>query len=454
MANSYRNDLTEGNIFLQLISFFGPMFFANLLQMVYNIVDMAIVGHFVGSNGLAAVSVSTSAISVLTFTAMGISAGGQVIVSQYTGAGRHDKTQKLIGTFFSATLVLSAILTLISVVFRGPILHFANVPESAWKDGVVYFVTCSCGSVFTYEYNAVSAIFRGMGDSRRPLVFVLIATILNVVLDILLVAVIPLGTLGAALATVISQAVCFSVSIIFMYRHKDVYGFDFRLKSFRIYRDSLLPLIKLGCPLALQGCLINIVILIVNRWINEYGVIVTAITGIGNRLCSVSQTFSTAIATSASSVVGQSVGAKKYDRVMKTVWASGALAFGIASCIALLMVIFPRAVYSIFTSDPEVLDMVKVYNPVAILLVYGSAFRAPANGLITGTGNSSMNFVLAIIDGLFGHLLIPVILGFVLHLGLMGLWYGYGIAGFTPFFVGIVYMVSGKWKTGRNWLER
>jgi len=454
MNKEYKYDLTQGNIFLQLFSFFGPMFFANLLQMVYNLADMAIVGQFIGSNGLAAVSVSTSVITVLTFLAFGISNGGQIVMAQYTGANRHDKTQKLIGTFLSFVLLVSLVLTAFSVIFRTPILRFANVPAEAWDDGMAYFVTCSCGAIFTYEYNAISAIFRGLGDSRRPLLFVLIATVLNIVLDLVFIAVLDMGTFGAALATVIAQAVCFFSAAVFLYRHRQAYDFPFRLQDFRIDWEALKPVLKLGGPFALQGGSITLVILIVNRWINEYGVVVAAITGIGNRLASISQTFSSAVAASAGAVIAQSTGAKKYDRVLKTTGASGILSVGIVSLIVLLMVLFPRAIYSIFTSDPAVLDMVPVYNPVGILLVYGSAFRAPANGLISGTGNGTMNLLLAVVDGLIGHLLLPVLLGFGLGMGLTGLWYGYAIAGFTAFFVGLLFVVTGRWKRGKNWVER
>ena len=439
-------DLTDGSIAAQLFGFVGPLFLSNVLQTVYNVVDMAVVGRYVGNAGLSAVSVCGELVNILTFLAMGFANAGQVLISQYVGAKRRDKVRELIGNLFTVMLIAALAFTGAALFFRDGILRFANVPAEAATDARAYFVICACGLVFTYGYNVVSAILRGMGDSRHPFVFIALASILNIVLDLLLVAVCGLGSAGAAYATVISQALSFLASMVFLARNRAAFGFDFRPKSFALRREALIPLVKLGVPIALQYGLIQFGKLVVTRWINGYGVNVSAITGVGNKINSIGMTFSSAVSTSAAAIIGQCIGAEKYGRVWKTVCISGALSVSIATVLAGLLALFPEAVFGIFTDDAQVLAMSRAYMPVAAVMLYSSAFRAPMNGLINGSGHSRLNFLLAFLDGIAGHIGLAALFGFGLGFGLPGLWYGNAAAGFIPFFVGLAFYMSGKWK--------
>ena len=275
-------DLTSGNIAVQLLRFVGPLFVSNVLQTVYNVVDMAVVGHYVGSIGLSAASVCGDLVNILTFTAMGFANAGQVLISQYVGARRPDKVQQLIGNLFSLLLAVALMFTVMAMLFRGRLLDFSNVPTEALSDAKAYFTVCALGLVFTYGYNAVSAILRGMGDSKHPFIFIAIASVLNIVLDLWFVAVLGMGCAGAAWATVISQALSFTVSIVFLVKNKEAFGFDFAPGSFALRREALVPLVKLGIPIALQYGLIQCGKVFVTRWVNGYGVTVSAITGVGS----------------------------------------------------------------------------------------------------------------------------------------------------------------------------
>lgn len=439
-------DLTSGNIAAQLLRFIGPLFISNVLQTVYNVVDMAVVGHYVGNVGLSAVSVCGDLVNILTFTAMGFANAGQVLISQYVGAKRHDRVRQLIGNLFTVLLLVAAFFTVFALMFRESIFDFAKVPAEAMEDARAYFIICSLGLVFTYGYNVVSAILRGMGDSHHPFVFIAVASVLNIVLDLWLVAGLGMGSAGAAWATVISQAVSFIASMVFLVKNRAAFGFDFALRSFALRREALVPLVKLGLPIALQYGLIQCGKVFVTRWINGYGVNVSAITGVGSKLNSIGLTFAGAVGTSAAAMIGQCIGAGKYERVGKTICVSGALSVAIASVLAAALVFFPEGVFGIFTSDGQVLSMVPGYMPVAVVMIYSSAFRAPMNGLINGSGHARLNLLLAFLDGIAGHIGLAALFGFVLGFGLPGLWYGNAAAGFIPFFVGIVFYLSGKWK--------
>lgn len=439
-------DLTSGNIAVQLLRFIGPLFISNVLQTVYNVVDMAVVGHYVGNVGLSAVSVCGDLVNILTFTAMGFANAGQVLISQYVGAKRPDKVRQLIGNLFTVLLFAALGFTAFALIFREAVLGFANVPAEAMADARAYFIICSCGLVFTYGYNVVSAILRGMGDSKHPFVFIAIASVLNIILDLWFVAGLGLGSAGAAYATVISQALSFGVSMFFLMKNRDAFGFDFRLRSFALRREAFLPLIKLGVPIALQYGLIQCGKVFVTRWINGYGVNVSAITGVGSKLNSIGLTFAGAVGTSAAAMIGQCIGAQKHERVLKTICVSGALSVSIASVLAAALVLWPEAVFGIFTSDTEVLAMAPMFMPVAVVMIYSSAFRAPMSGLINGSGHARLNLLLAFLDGIAGHIGLAALFGFALDFGLPGLWYGNAAAGFIPFFVGLVFYISGKWK--------
>lgn len=352
----FGRDLTQGSIASQLLGFVGPLFVSNVLQTVYNLVDMAVVGRCVGRAGLSAVSVCGELMNVLVFTAMGFSNAGQVLISQHTGAGRTDEVRRLIGTLLSLLLCVSLLLTVVSLIFRESILHFVNVPEQAIADARVYLTVSAAGLAFTYGYNAISAILRGMGDSCHPFVFVALASVLNIVLDLVLVPALGLGVFGAAFATVFSQGVSFIASVVFLSKNRSRFVFDFRLSSFRFHGDSLLSLVRLGVPMALQSAFIQGSKLIVTRWINDSGVSVSAITGVGNKFNSIGLTFSSAVGTSGAAIIGQCIGARKYERVGKTILVSGAMSVCIAAVLSGAVLLFPRGLFSLFTDDAEILN--------------------------------------------------------------------------------------------------
>ncbi len=198
-------DLTQGSVTKLLLTFAFPLLCSNLLQTVYNMVDMVVVGHFVGKTGLSAVSIGGDVLGLLTFLVMGFSNAGQVILSQYIGAGRHDRVKGTIGTMFTLTFGMALVLSVACGLFLDRFLILMNTPEECLQYAWDYSFICILGLVFIYGYNLVSAILRGMGDSKHPLMFIAVATVVNLVLDLAFVAGLGMGPGGAALATVIAR---------------------------------------------------------------------------------------------------------------------------------------------------------------------------------------------------------------------------------------------------------
>ena len=332
-------------------------------------------------------------------------------------------------------------------IFREPVLRWVNAPAEAWDYAVSYVAVCMSGMVFIYGYNIVSAVLRGMGDSRHPFIFVAIAAVLNIILDLLFVVVFKWAIFGVALATVLSQGISFILSIIFLYRHRVDFGFDFKLESFKIDREALAPLLKLGFPMLLQSAAISFSMLYVNRYINSYGVVAAAMNGIGNKVGMIVNIINFSFAAAASPMIGQAIGAEYYSRVPRIIRVSVAINTLISLIMAVVLIIAPRMVFGIFTSDKDVLDMAMTYIPVMMLLLAGSALRPPLSSLINGVGNFKLNFVVGILDGVVIRIGLSMLLGLACGMGIYGFWYGHAIAGFTPFVIGEIYYLSGRWRT-------
>jgi len=377
---------------------------------------------------------------------MGFSNAGQVILSQYIGAGNRDRIRGTIGTMFTVTFISAVGLTIVCYLGLDAFLHTMNTPAECFDYARQYGLTCVLGLVFIYGYNLVSAILRGMGDSKHPFIFIAVATAVNLVLDLVFVAGLGMGPFGAALATVIGQGVSFLWAIFYLYRHKESFGFDFKPASFKPDPEVLPKLIRLGLPMILQSAAINFSMLFVNSYINSYGVVASAVTGVGNKLGSITAVVTNALSTAGSSMVGQNLGAEKYHRVPKIIGVSMVIDLAFAALLSFLTICFPRTIFGLFNSDPQVLDMSMTYIPVAVLLYVGFAMRSPFFALINGSGNAKLNLIVGLLDGVICRVGLAMLMGLAMGMGIMGFWLGNAFAGYMPFLIGGGYFLTGKWK--------
>ena len=445
-SKTFINDFTQGPVTRTLLTFAFPLFLSNLLQAVYNVVDMIVVGQVVGEAGLSGLSIGGDVSSFLMFLSMGFSTASQIIISQYIGAGLKEKLSRFIGTMASFLFLCAVGMSVICLVLRKEILTLLNTPAEAWDQALAYSTTCIFGLVFIYGYNIVSAILRGMGDSKRPFVFIAIAAVLNLILDLLFVAVFRWEAFGAALATVIAQAVSFLSALIYLYKKREKFGFDFTASNFRIDRHELTVLIKLGIPFAIRSAAIHLSKLFVNSWINSYGVTISAVTGVAYKVDMFANLMGNAINTAGSSMVGQNIGASKYDRASRIL---GSVFILNTICFSLMIAIiyfFPTPVFGLFTDDTNVLLVCLEYVPISIINFICSALRNSMNSFTGGCGNYKFNFAVAIIDGIIARVGLSLLFGLTMGMGYFGFWLGNAVAGVTPFVLGSVYYLSGTWK--------
>jgi len=448
-------DFTTGNISKQLAIFAAPLFLSNLLQAVYNMVDMVVVGQTLGQVGLSAVSVGGDISNFMTFIAMGFSSAGQVLISQFIGAKQRDKIARFVSTMFSFLMCCAIAISSACILLRVPVLNLMNAPAESFSQALDYATIAACGLVFIYGYNIVSAVLRGMGDSKHPFIFISLAAVMNLILDIVFVVVLKLGAGGAALATVISQGFSFLTCAAFLMKHKEEYELNFRFRDFFHWNMEMLgDLIKLGAPMAIKSASIQFSKLFVNSWINSYGVAVSAFSGIAHKISMVANLVSNSLNAAGSSMIGQNIAAKKFQRCTKVMVNLFVITASISTFFSVLFWLFPSEIFRLFTQEASVLALAPEYIPVAILMFYGSTARCAMNALINGSGNYKCNFATAILDGIVMRIGLSVLFGIILDMKYLGFWLGDALAGFTPFFIGLVFYFSGAWKRGRSGKEK
>ncbi len=439
-------DFTRGPVFLPLVTFSVPFMLSNALQVLYNVVDMVIVGRFLGSAGLAAVSNATRLFHLLMMMCLGLSMSGQVYISQLLGAGRRRELNTAIGTFFSTIFGVGVIVSILGCMFSTQVLRMVGVPEEIFSDARSYFLVCAGGIVFSYGYNCVSAVLRGMGDSKRPFLFIAIASVLNIVLDIVFIRSCGWGVAGAAFATILSQALSFVFALVYLYRRREAFGFDFRPASFRIDPAIFRSQLRLGVPFVLRFGAINVSMLFVIRLVNSLGVTAAAVFGAGVQLDDIVTKVTQGIMMAATAMVGQNFGAGKFDRVRKTVEYSWLFGAGFYILFTFFLLTRTEAMFRIFTDDKEVLALSHtfarniVWQFPALILMRGT------NGFINGIGNARLGLVFSILDGFVLRIGCSYLLGTVCGMGFRGFVLGYAVAAYGMSVPGVIYFYLCPWQ--------
>lgn len=287
---------------------------------------------------------------------------------------------------------------------RRQILLLLNTPQEAFAGAVSYISVCMLGIVFIYGYNMASAALRGMGDSSHPFLFIVCSSSINLILDCLFVIVLHWGVFGAGLATTISQGASFIAAFIILYKKRKELEFKVCVESFRIDKEMFRQLMKLGIPMAIQSGSIQFSKIFINSWINTYGVVVSAVTGVGNKLCLINNTLGNSVNAASSTMIGQNIGGEKYKRITQILKTSFAVNLSIAFAVSAVFMLIPKFIFGLFTSEKAVLLVAMEYVPAAVINAIASGLRSPMNALINGIGNSKLNLLVALLDGIIARI--------------------------------------------------
>ena len=387
--------MTEGNIWKQLILFSIPLLLGNLFQQLYNAVDSVIVGQFVSSQALAAVGSSFPLINLLISFFMGLSVGAGVVVSKYFGARDITKMRNSIHSSIVITVLIGVAMTFIGVLASPIILQWMQTPSDVINDSTTYLQIYFAGILFTMIYNIGSGILRAVGDSKRPLYFLIICSIINVILDLVFIIFFKMGIAGAAYATVIAQGISAFLTMLLLINTSNEYKISF--KELKLYPEQTKEIIRVGIPSGIQNAVVAISNVIVQSNINSFGSVAMAGCSACQKLDGFAimpvLSFSMAFTT----FTGQNIGAKRYDREKQGAKIGLILALSTIICISTILLSFDEQLLSIFSSDSEVIKyglmMMHTLIPMYFLLTITHAL----NGIIRGAGKTKVPMMVMIV---------------------------------------------------------
>lgn len=446
MADNFHKDLTQGSVTKQLIKFATPFLLSNLLQALYSVADMIIVGQFCGKTGITGVSIGSQINILVTGAAMGLSVGGTVLIAQYGGQKMYGEQRKTIGTMTTLYMILAVVLTVAMMFLCNPLLTLLNTPASAYSEAADYYNICMGGMVFMFLYNAISGVLRGMGDSKRPLYFVLIAAITNVVLDLILVGKLGMASAGAAWATITSQALSVIISLIYLIKKK--FFAEYKLSDFKISKDKFKPLMQIGLPSSVQSLVVSLSFLTLTALVNSLpnAEVASACQGIGGKINSFAILPGLAISSAISSMAGQNIGAGEFARAKKTMLTGMAMAFSISVVVFAVVNLFPEFLIRLFDSEAEVIETGARYIRIISFDYLFACIMFCLNGLAIAAGNTYIALINAICNGILVRMPVAYFLVKVMDMGFDGVALAMGFASVVGIIIGAIYVQSGKWK--------
>ncbi len=439
-------DFTKGSIPKQMFWFMLPFMASNGLQVLYSTVDMVIVGRYVGTAGISAVSQSSLILNFATMVCLGFANAGQILVSQALGAGKKKEVNDIIGTLFTVILSMGIIFSAVVLLFLKPIQNIMNIPLESLDYSADYMIICGAGLVFTAGYNMVSAVLRGMGDSKRPFMFICLASVINLVLDILFTGYMGMEVAGAAWATIIGQAVSFLFSLYYLYKNKEAFGFDFKWTSYYPNKKYVQLIMSLGTPMALQSGCINISMLYVNSMINNIGVVASATFGVGCKIDDIINKIAQGIQMAAMPMISQNIAAGEIKRSKQVVHSAWTFASIFTVTCMILYVLFGEQMFMLFSDDPAVHALSGTFISAILWMFPAFIIMRGTFAFIQGIGNAKLGFVLSLLDGVILRIGLSWLLGIVLDFGFYGFVLGYGLAPYGCAIPGLIYFLSGKWE--------
>lgn len=440
-------NLTEGPILKTLLVFAIPIVLTSVLQQLYSMVDLMIVGKVVGSVGTVGVNTGGEFADVVAPIPWAFSTAGQIYISQVVGGGNFAKAKKTMGTLLSFMLMLSAVLMVISIVFCVPILELINCPKEALHEAKAYMCIVALGLPFVFGYNGIVGILMGMGESKKPLIFISVAACINIVLDLVFVIVFDMSAAGTAIATMMSQFGSFAAALYYLWKNRERFDFSFCLTYFKIDGAILKELVKLGLPLFVRGVLVRFSMLWVNATANSYGLIVSATNSVGNKLLKFLEVFTQGVDSAGASMIGQNLGAKKVERAGKIPLYTLGSGMVCALCITCISLFAPKLAFGIFTSDPNVLELGVTFMHIMIIHVFVSVVLGSFQTMVTGSGFVSLGMMIGILDGVICKIGLSWLFINFTSLGYLGLFWGVSCSRILPAIICMCYYFSGKWKT-------
>ena len=379
-------DMTEGAPWKKIVLFTLPMLVGNIAQQLYNTVDSVVVGNYVGDNALAAVGSAGPILNLLIVLFVGISVGAGIMVSQYYGAREREELSLTIGNCITLTLIASLFVMVVASLVARPLLELLDTPESIIDWCQSYLIILFVGSAGLAFYNILSGILRGLGDSMSALLYLLVSTVVNIVLDLLFVAKLGMGVNGVALATVIAQAISALLCLLRLMRMTE--HFDLKLCYLKLKRKHTSKIVQLGLPSGVTQAIFSMAMIVVQSLTNSFGEMFIAANVIVMRVDGFAMMPNFSFGTALTTYAGQNVGAKRYDRVEKGARQGTAIAMGVSIVLTSLILIFGKALMGIFTKTPELVDLSREMMGILAVGYIAMAVTQGLSGVMRGAGDT------------------------------------------------------------------
>ena len=440
-------DLIRGDLWQAMLRFSLPLVASNLLQAVYNIVDMIIVGRFAGSAGLSAVSVGGQVTMVALCIVMGIANAASVLSSQLAGAQRQNELPMLLRTTERVFAAFALALTVLTWCFTRPLLTALHTPPEAYAQAVWYLRICMAGTVFVYLYNLMTGVLRGVGDAKTPLLLVAVSSVVNLLLDLLLVGALRWGAAGAAAATAFSQMLCWALILpLARRRHAFLAG---PRGAFRFDREKLALLLRIGLPQSVQFTLTELSFLLIAGVVNRFGVYASAAAGATARLGSFAVLASKAMMGAIITVTGQNIGARQPARALRGMGIGILYALPISVIFFLLSLIRPELMLGLFTQEAPVIAVGAPYLKALALSFVLESVMFCMMGLLTGAGHTLVTLSCALVSAFVVRYTLARLFSGTLGMGFVGVGWAYPFAPAASLIICTAFILSGRWKTNR-----
>ncbi len=443
MATTLTKDMTQGSEAKHIVKFALPMLAGNLLQQLYNIVDTIIVGRYLGKDALAAVGATGSMTFLFYSISLGLAIGSGVIISQFFGAGRIDKVKSAIFNSAIVTAVFSAVISIISVLLTRPMLTLLGTPDNIINTSVGYMQIACAGTVAVAAYNWINSVMRCLGDSKTPLIFLGVASVMNVVLDLLFVVKFGMGVNGAAIATIIAQFTSALLSIIYAFNKNEI--IKLKRVHLKYERDMALTCIKTGVPIAVQNSMIAVSMIALQRVTNTFGETIMAAYTVSMRIEQLIQQPFSSLNSSLATFVGQNTGANKPDRVIRGYHIGMRIAASLAVFVLIIFFILGRNIVSLFVTDPEVIRIgataIKITSCFFIFLGTIHTTR----GFLNGAGDTSYAMINGCVE-VVCRVVFSLILTSIPFISYWGIWGTTCITWLATAIFSYTRYKHGKWK--------
>lgn len=436
-------NLTEGKVYKQILKFALPMLIGNIFQQLYNIVDSIIVGNVLGKEALAAVGASFPIIFLLVSFVLGLATGATIVIAQFFGAKKFENVQKTVDTTIIVLFFAAILISTIGIIFSKQIFMLMSLPPEILKDATDYLNIYMIGFVIFFGFQGFSAVLRGVGDSRTPVYFLILATILNVALDLILIINFKMGIKGAAYATIISQFVAY-IGIIF-YVNKYNKHIKLNILKLKFNKKIFITSMRIGTPAGIQTSFVALGMIALVSIVNKFGTTVIAGYSIATKVDSLATLPAMNFAMAFSTFVGQNIGANKLDRVKKGLFSTFIMTSIIAGFMSLVIIFFGSNILSLFTPDKSVIAIGNDYLVIvsSFYLIFTTMFVI--NGVMRGAGDTLIPMFITLFALWFVRIPMAVFLSKIF--GETGIWWSIPIAWLVGLSLSFTYYKIGKWKT-------